>query len=89
MTKDNDTIGETIKLFDKEGLADLMTLLNNESFVGSVQLGANLVMLGLVQLRVFSVPENEILDSVKAQLPLADWLIEVLADADTTDATGT
>jgi hypothetical protein len=89
MTKDNDTIGETIKLFDKEGLADLMTLLNNESFVDSVQLGANLVMLGLVQLRVFSVPENEILDSVKAQLPLADWLIEVLADADTTDATGT
>lgn len=89
MTKDNDTIGETIKLFDKEGLADLMTLLNNEDFVDSVQLGANLVMLGLVQLRVFSVPENEILDSVKAQLPLADMLIEVIADSGEANVPGT
>lgn len=89
MTKDNDTIGETIKLFDKEGLADLMTLLNNESFVDSVQLGVNLIMLGLVQLRVYSVPETEILDAVKTQVPLADWLIEIIADAGTTDATGT
>lgn len=87
MTKDNDIMEETIKLLDKDGIADLMTLLNDSRYDDSVQLGANLMMLGLVQMRVFGVQEVEILDAVKTQIPLADWLIEIIADSGTTNET--
>ena len=86
---DQNNTKETIKLIDKDGLADLMALLDNDSYVDSLQLGANLIMLGLIQFRVFDVPEADILDAVKTQVPLADMLIEIIADSGATDATGT
>lgn len=79
MTKDNDAIEETIKLLDKDGIVELMDLMTGEGFQDSVQLGANLMMLGLIQMRVFGVAENEIIDAVKIQLPLADMVIETIA----------
>ena len=86
---DQNNTKETIKLIDKDGLADLMALLDNDSYVDSLQLGANLIMLGLIQFRVFDVPEADILDAVKTQVPLADMLMEIIADSGATDATGT
>lgn len=81
MTKDNDIVDETVNLLDKEGLSTLMALMTDQGFQDSVQLGANLMMLGLIQMRVFGVPENEIMDAVKIQVPLADMVIEVIADS--------
>lgn len=81
MTKDNDTIEESVNLLDKDGLATLMALMTEQGFQDSVQLGANLMMLGLIQMRVFGVPEDEILEAVKIQVPLADMVIEVIADS--------
>ena len=81
MTKDNDIVDETVNLLDKEGLSTLMALMTDQGFQDSVQLGANLMMLGLIQMRVFDVPEVDILDAVKTQVPLADMLIEIIADS--------
>lgn len=81
MTKDNDMTNESVSLLDKEGLSTLMALMADQGFQDSVQLGANLMMLGLIQMRVFGVPEDEIYDAVKIQVPLADMVIEVIADS--------
>lgn len=81
MTKDNDMTDESVNLLDKDGLSTLMALMTDQGFRDSVQLGANLMMLGLIQMRVFGVPENEIMDAVKIQVPLADMVIEVIADS--------
>jgi hypothetical protein len=83
MTKDSDNIEETVILLDKEGLADLMALMTEKGYQDSVQLGANFLMLGLIQMRVFGVPQEEILDTIKIQTPLADMVIEIIADSGT------
>lgn len=87
MTKDNDAIEETIKLLDKDGIVELMDLMTGKGFQDSVQLGANLMLLGLIQMRVFGVAENEIMDAVKTQLPLADMVIETIASAGAANGT--
>lgn len=79
----DDTNETTLNLLDKNGLADLMELMTESKYQDSVQLGVNLMMLGLIQMRVFGVAENEILDAVKTQVPLADMVIEVIADSGT------
>jgi hypothetical protein len=77
----NDTQQETINLLDKDGLADLMTLFTSNGYQDSVQMAANLMLLGLMQYRSFGISEDEIINAVKVQIPLADMVIEVIADS--------
>lgn len=81
MTDKNDNVEETISLLDKDGIVELMDLMTAQGYQDSVQLGANLTMLGLIQMRVFGVAENEIIDAVKIQVPLADMIIETISNA--------
>lgn len=87
MTKDNDTVEENINLLDKDGLSDLMALMADRGYQDSLQLGTNLMMLGLVQMRGFGVPEDEISSIVEDQVPLADMILEIITLAGLSDAT--
>jgi hypothetical protein len=77
----NDTQQETINLLDKDGLADLMALFTSNGYQDSVQMAANLMLLGLMQYRSFGISEDDIIDAVKVQVPLADMVIEVIENA--------
>jgi len=82
MIDQNETTEETISLLDREGIADLMATMTEKGYKDSVQLGANLMLLGLIQYRVFGVAEDEIMSSVKTQVPIADMVIELIAGND-------
>jgi hypothetical protein len=83
MTKQDSDVEESVNLLDKEGVAELMAVMNDRGYRDSVQLGANLMMLGLIQYRVFGVSEDEILEAVKIQVPLADMVIDIIIDSGT------
>jgi hypothetical protein len=78
ITKQDELMKETVSLLDREGIADLMTTMTEKGYKDSVQLGANLMLLGLIQYRVFGVAEDEIIKAVKIQVPLADMVIEIV-----------
>lgn len=80
MTQQDDTKTETVKLLDQVGLSSLMQIITDNGYTDSLQLAANLTMLGLIQYRVVSVSEEEILDAIKIQIPLADLVVETVID---------
>lgn len=75
---DDNTTHESVSLLDKEGLTELMKLLTDNGHKDSLQMGANLILLGLIQYRVVDVPEEEIMEAIRIQVPLADMVIEAI-----------
>jgi hypothetical protein len=85
MTKQDNDVEESVNLLDKEGIAELMAVMTERGYKDSIQLGANLMLMGLIQYRVFGVSEDEILEAVKIQVPLADMVIDIIIDSGTKD----
>jgi hypothetical protein len=82
MTKQDELREETVSLLDKEGITDLMTTITEKGYKDSLQLGTNLMLLGLIQYRAFGVAEDKIMKVVKIQVPLADMVIEIVDGSD-------